>query len=63
MKSFVAAALFAAASAEFTFFENDLAFVNYLALHGKNYSNMEEYMMRKENYLKFDAEIKQHNER
>ena len=43
------------------FDELDLAFMNYIAQHSKNYASLEEFNLRFENFAKFDAEIKHFN--
>jgi KDEL-tailed cysteine endopeptidase len=56
MRSFLAAALAGAVSAT-AMDQNDFKFMRYIVEHGKEYATVEEYNMRKENFLFMDAEI------
>jgi C1A family cysteine protease len=56
MRSFFALALAGAASAS-VMDENDFKFMKYIVQFGKEYKTMEEYNMRKENFLFMEAEI------
>ena len=56
MKSFFALALAGAVSAT-TMDSNDYQFINFVVTHNKEYATVEEYNLRKANYMAMDAEI------
>lgn len=61
MRTFAAAALFGAVSA--TKMEaNDYKFMSFIVEHNKEYATIEEYNMRKANFLWMDAEVVRHNQ-
>ena len=60
MRAFAVAVLATLGGAKL-FDELDLAFMNYIAQHSKNYASLEEFNLRFENFAKFDAEIKHFN--
>jgi cathepsin F len=62
MRTFISAAFAALAAAEFTMDENDFKFVQYMTIHGKNYSNVDEYNLRKARFIQRDEEIAHLNE-
>jgi C1A family cysteine protease len=59
MKSFFALTFAASASALLD--ENDVKFMKYIVEFGKEYKSVEEFNMRKENFLFMEAEIARHN--
>lgn len=59
MRSFIATALVAVASARVT--QKDFEFINYMSQFGKSYASVEEFQMRAALYHKWDAEVKQIN--
>ena len=61
MRSFAAAALFGAVSAT-KMDSNDYKLMRYIVEHNKEYATIEEYNMRKENFLFMDSEIIRHNQ-
>ena len=58
MKTFALAAL---AATTYALEAEDFQFVSYIAMHNKQYSNIEEFNMRKELYLQKDQLINEHN--
>ena len=56
MRTFFAIALAGAVSAA-VMDSNDFKFMHYIVQHSKEYTSLEEYNMRKANYLYMDAEI------
>lgn len=61
MRSFFALALAGAVSAT-PMEQNDYKFMRYIVEHNKEYATMEEYNMRKSNFLFMDEEIAKHNQ-
>jgi len=59
MRTFIAAAVAAVATAVMS--EDEFAFIQYIAKHGKNYTSQAEYAERFSNYMAMDAEIKKFN--
>jgi cathepsin L len=60
MRSFALAVIASLGGAKL-FDEVDLAFMNYIAKHNKNYANLDEFNLRFENFAKFDTDIKHFN--
>ena len=60
MRSFFAAAFAGAVSAT-AMDQNDFKFMRFIVEYGKEYATVEEYNMRKENFMFMDAEIVRHN--
>ena len=60
MRTFTAAIL-ATVGAARVLDELDVAFMNYIAEHGKSYADLEEFNLRFALFSKFDAEVKHHN--
>ena len=55
MRSFILAAVAAMARAAID--ENDIKFMKFITKYSRSYSNMEEYLMRKEIFMNIDKEI------